>query len=98
MDKIWLRQYPTGVPAEIDVEQYSSLVALLEESFRKYAGRTAYWFMGKSISFADVDAASQALDAQRDTTQQAMEQVNRLQQEQSEKRTERSLWEDRLRE
>jgi long-chain acyl-CoA synthetase len=63
MDKIWLRQYPTGVPAEIDVGRYSSLVALLEESFRKYAGRPAYWFMGKSISFADVDAASQALAA-----------------------------------
>ncbi|MEO5696813.1 MAG: long-chain-fatty-acid--CoA ligase [Burkholderiaceae bacterium] len=63
MDKTWLKQYPTGVPAEINVEQYGSLVALLDESFRKYAGRTAYKFMGKSISFAQIDEASRALAA-----------------------------------
>ncbi len=58
MDKIWLKQYPAGVPAEIDVNQYASLVALLDESFRRYADRTAYKFMGKSISFRQVDEAS----------------------------------------
>ncbi|MES1161545.1 MAG: AMP-binding protein, partial [Rhizobacter sp.] len=63
MDKTWLKQYPAGVPASIDVEQYSSLVALLDESFKKYAGRVAYKFMGKAISFAQVDEASRALAA-----------------------------------
>jgi len=63
MEKTWLKQYPAGVPANIDVEQYPSLVALLDESFKKYAGRTAYKFMGKSISFAQVDEASRALAA-----------------------------------
>ena len=33
MERIWLKQYPAGVPADIDVTQYSSLVELLEESF-----------------------------------------------------------------
>jgi long-chain acyl-CoA synthetase len=61
MEKTWLKQYPAGVPATIDVAQYSSLVALLEESFRKFAARTAYRFMGKSITFAQVDDASRAL-------------------------------------
>ena len=37
MDKTWLKQYPAGVPAEIDVAQYASLVALLDESFRRFA-------------------------------------------------------------
>ncbi|MEO8836506.1 MAG: long-chain-fatty-acid--CoA ligase [Caldimonas sp.] len=60
MDKIWLKQYPAGVPAEIDVNQYPSLVALLDESFRRYADRMAYKFMGKSISFRQVDEASMA--------------------------------------
>ena len=32
MEKTWLKQYPAGVPANIDVAQYPSLVALLEES------------------------------------------------------------------
>ena len=63
MEKTWLKQYPAGVPANINVEQYSSLVALLDESFKKYAGRTAYKFMGKAISFAQVDDASRALAA-----------------------------------
>ena len=63
MEKTWLKQYPAGVPANIDVEQYPSLVALLEESFKKYAGRMAYKFMGKTISFAQVDDASRALAA-----------------------------------
>jgi long-chain acyl-CoA synthetase len=63
MDKTWLKQYPAGVPANIDVEQYGSLVALLDESFKKYAGRMAYKFMGKAISFAQVDEASRALAA-----------------------------------
>jgi long-chain acyl-CoA synthetase len=31
MDKIWLKSYPPGVPAEIDPDQYGSLVQLLEE-------------------------------------------------------------------
>ncbi|MDQ6685090.1 MAG: AMP-binding protein, partial [Pseudomonadota bacterium] len=63
MEKTWLKQYPAGVPAEIDVAQYPSLVALLDDSFRRFAGRTAYKFLGKSISFAQVDAASKALAA-----------------------------------
>jgi long-chain acyl-CoA synthetase len=61
MEKIWLKQYPAGVPAEIDVNQYPSLVALLDESFRRYADRTAYKFMGRAISFREVDQASAAL-------------------------------------
>jgi long-chain acyl-CoA synthetase len=63
MEKLWLKQYPAGVPAEIDVAQYPSLVALLEEAFRKHAALPAYRFMGKSIGFAQVDEASRALAA-----------------------------------
>ncbi len=63
MEKIWLKQYPAGVPAHLDLAQYPSLVALLDESFKKYAGRMAYRYMGKSISFAQVDDASRAFAA-----------------------------------
>jgi long-chain acyl-CoA synthetase len=59
-DRIWLKSYPKGVPADIDVAQYTSLVALLEESFGKYAARTAYSFMGKDITFGQTDSLSQA--------------------------------------
>jgi long-chain acyl-CoA synthetase len=63
MEKTWLKQYPTGVPAEINVEQYASLVALLDESFKKFGARVAYKFMGKAITFAQVDDASRAMAA-----------------------------------
>jgi long-chain acyl-CoA synthetase len=63
MERIWLKQYPPGVPADIDVNQYSSLVALLEESFAKFADRKAFICMDKSISYRDLDEMSQALGA-----------------------------------
>ncbi len=63
MDKFWLKSYPADIPAEIDLSQYSSLVHLLEESFQKYATRPAYDSMGKSITFAQVDAMSKKLAA-----------------------------------
>jgi long-chain acyl-CoA synthetase len=59
----WLGAYPEGVPADIDVAQYPSLVHLMEESFRKHAARTAYSFMGKDVSFGLTDSLSQAFAA-----------------------------------
>jgi long-chain acyl-CoA synthetase len=59
----WLGAYPEGVPADIDVDQYPSLVHLLEESFQKYAGLPAYSFMGKDVSYSRVDSLSQAFAA-----------------------------------
>jgi long-chain acyl-CoA synthetase len=63
MERIWLKQYPAGVPADIDVTQYASLVELLEESFAKFAARKAFICMDKSISYRDLDEMSQALAA-----------------------------------
>ena len=62
-DRVWLSSYPEGVPADIDPGQYSSLVGLMEDSFARYADRTAYSFMGKSISYHRTDEESQALAA-----------------------------------
>ncbi|HVD84768.1 MAG TPA: long-chain fatty acid--CoA ligase [Bradyrhizobium sp.] len=63
MERIWLKQYPPGVPADIDVSQYTSLVELLEESFAKFADRKAFICMDKSISYRDLDEMSLALAA-----------------------------------
>jgi len=59
-DRIWLKSYPPGVPADLDTSQYPSLVALMEESFQKYAGKTAYSFMGKDVSYGQTDSLSRA--------------------------------------
>jgi long-chain acyl-CoA synthetase len=63
MDKFWLTSYENGVAADIDPTQYRSLTHLLEEAFRKYADRKAYACMGKSITFAELDAMSQKMAA-----------------------------------
>jgi long-chain acyl-CoA synthetase len=59
-ERKWLSSYPSGVPADINVTQYTSLVALMEEAFKKYADKVAYSFMGKDITYAQTDSLSQA--------------------------------------
>ena len=61
--KPWLKNYPPGVPANIPVDVYPSLVALLEEAFRKHARRDAAACMDQRLSFAQVDELSAALGA-----------------------------------
>jgi long-chain acyl-CoA synthetase len=63
MERIWLKYYPPGVPADVDVTQYSSLVGLMEDAFRQYANRTAYAFMDRYFTFGDIDRHSTALGA-----------------------------------
>ena len=62
-DRPWLSSYPPGVPADIDETQYASLVALMEESFTRYADKVAYSFMGKDVTYAQTDKLSSALAA-----------------------------------
>jgi long-chain acyl-CoA synthetase len=63
MEKIWLKSYPPGVPAEIDPSQYSSVADLFEESFREYQTRPAFVCMGKQITYGELDALSRKLAA-----------------------------------
>jgi len=63
MEKIWLKSYPEGVPAEIDATQYRSVTHLLEDSFRKYADRNAYVCMDKFLTYGELDQLSQKMGA-----------------------------------
>src|SRR5690349_21694083 len=63
MDRFWLKNYPPGVPAEIDPSIYTSLVALIEESFAKYRDASSYVCMGGALTFGEVDELSKALAA-----------------------------------
>jgi long-chain acyl-CoA synthetase len=62
-DRLWLTSYPESVPADLPPSPYTSLVQLMEESFRQYADRTAYSFMGKDMSFGETDRLSRAFAA-----------------------------------
>ena len=63
MDRFWLKNYPPGVPADIDPTAYASVVALFEESFSKYREKHAYVCMGKALTFGEIDSLSSALAA-----------------------------------
>ncbi|NMM36563.1 MAG: long-chain fatty acid--CoA ligase [Glaciimonas sp.] len=63
MDKIWLQNYPAGVPSEIDFTQYRSLAHLFDEAFHKYAARNAFVCMDKFLTYGEVDALSRRFGA-----------------------------------
>jgi long-chain acyl-CoA synthetase len=59
----WLKNYPKGIPANIDPDAYPTLVAMFEETFKKYAKRPAFSCMGKTLSYEQVDKLSKNFGA-----------------------------------
>ena len=59
----WLKHYPPGVPGDVAVDTYSSLVPLLEESWTRYAKRDAAACMGVRVTYGEIDERSKALGA-----------------------------------
>ncbi len=62
-ERPWLKYYPKGVPANIDADAYPTLVAMLEEVFKKYRARPAFVSMGKKLTFDQVDKMSRQFGA-----------------------------------
>lgn len=63
MEKIWLKNYPKGVPAEINIDDYASLAELFNESCERYASSSAYISMGQSLSYAQLHEAARRFAA-----------------------------------
>jgi long-chain acyl-CoA synthetase len=63
MDRIWLKSYPPGVPAEIDPSQLRSLKELVEKTCAEHADRVAYVQMDAELSYRQVDELSRAFAA-----------------------------------
>jgi len=63
MDKIWLKSYPPGVPADIDPNEFKSIVELFDKSVAKYRDLPAYYNMGKTMTFDELDGHSRAFAA-----------------------------------
>jgi long-chain acyl-CoA synthetase len=63
MERNWLKHYPAGVAKHVNVDEYASLVELLENSFRKYERLPAFKFMGKDFTYAQIDALSRTFAA-----------------------------------
>jgi long-chain acyl-CoA synthetase len=58
MERIWLKSYPEGVPAEVDVDAFSSIVDMFEKGVTEFADRPAYAHMGATLTYAEVDRLS----------------------------------------
>ncbi len=54
----WLKNFPEGVPDEIALNEYRSVVHLFEESCKKYSHKVAFENMGASLTFGQVDKLS----------------------------------------
>jgi long-chain acyl-CoA synthetase len=63
MQKIWLKQYPAGVPAEARTDLYPTLAALLEDSLRKHRELPACRCLGRVVTYGEIDDSSRALAA-----------------------------------
>jgi len=63
VERIWLKSYPPGVPADIDPSEYKSLVEVFERSVQQFAERPAFHSMGRTISYAELERLSRAFGA-----------------------------------
>jgi len=63
MEKIWLKEYPPGVPAEVDLSEFASLKDILEKSCQRFADLPAYSNMGVTLRYREVDRLSRDFGA-----------------------------------
>lgn len=57
-ERPWLAQYPERVPAQIDVDEFPSVVAVLESAIENYRDRPAFANLGKTLTYAEIDQLS----------------------------------------
>jgi long-chain acyl-CoA synthetase len=63
VDKPWLKNYPEGVPEEIDLSRYSSILDIYDASIEAYADRVAYVNFDKELTFRELDRLSEQFAA-----------------------------------
>lgn len=63
LERPWLAHYPEGVPSHIDVDEFPSVVSVLETAIENYRDRPAFSNMGKSLTYGEVDELSAQLAA-----------------------------------
>jgi len=63
MDKVWLKSYPEDVPEKVDVNEYSSIVDVFDQSVRKFADKPSFSNFGTTLTYRDMDNATRDLAA-----------------------------------
>jgi long-chain acyl-CoA synthetase len=62
-ERPWLANYPAGVPAEIDVDEFPSIPSVLEGAIRNFRDRPAFTNLGKTLTYAEIDELSRQFAA-----------------------------------
>jgi len=62
-ERIWVKKYPPGIPANIDENAYSNLLEMIEEVLVKYKGLPAFSNMGKALTYGQIDTMSRNFGA-----------------------------------
>ncbi len=62
-ERPWLKHYATGVPANINPDEYSNLLTFFDETFAKYKKKAAFVCMDKSLTFEEIDKYSKRFAA-----------------------------------
>lgn len=62
-ERPWLKNYPNGVPANIDADCYPNLVSMFEETFKKHSNLPAFTCRGKTLTFGQIDTYSRQFGA-----------------------------------
>jgi long-chain acyl-CoA synthetase len=63
MDRIWLKSYPPGIPADIDRQKLRTVVQLIDSSCAEYADSPAYVQMGSTLTYRQIDQLSRQFAA-----------------------------------
>jgi long-chain acyl-CoA synthetase len=58
IENFWKDKYPEGIPSEVDVEKYNSVVEVMEESFTKFANKPAFTHMGRTMTYGELETLS----------------------------------------
>ncbi|MDY6840903.1 MAG: AMP-binding protein [Pseudomonadota bacterium] len=62
-EQFYQDKYPAGVPREVDLSKYQSMVDVFEQSVKKFADRPAFSAVGATLTYRDLDLQSRNLAA-----------------------------------
>jgi len=62
-ERPWFKSYPQGVPQQVDLEQYRSIVSVFDEAIGKYRDRPAFRNFGKTLTYGEIDTLSRQFAA-----------------------------------
>ncbi len=63
VDRVWLKSYPPGVPAQADLDAYANIGEILQATCRTFGDHPSFTCMGKTLNYSDLDRLSEQFGA-----------------------------------